>query len=109
MISEMVEGSLMLLLQKNGLKGLENFQTSDRQFCGTGIRLDLVDPRDGIRSNSRKYQGDPRKGELLLSQNHFKMDLLVHWGGSSLSLDRFEEHLGKYCGSSQYLEDTGIV
>lgn len=51
----------MLLLQKKGLKGLENFQASDRQSCGTGIRLDLGGPK---RWNWEQLQGNPSKGEL---------------------------------------------
>lgn len=68
-----------------------------------------MDPRDGIRSNSRKYQGNPSKGELLHNQNYTGMDELCVGLVRFPSPDRFDEHLGKRCGSFQYLKDTGII
>lgn len=68
-----------------------------------------VDPRDGIRSNSGKYQGNPSKGELLHNQNCTEMDELSVGLVSFPSLDRFDEHLRKCCGNFQNLKDTGIL
>lgn len=71
----MVEGSLYVALAEKRTKShLRTFKYLTDCFVKQELSWICVDTTDSIRSNSRKYQGNPSKAELLHHQNCSQMD-----------------------------------